>query len=215
MLKRDLMGLRFGRLVVTEEVGVNKWGNTLWKCRCDCGEEVIRPGGVLTRGDTRSCGCLGKENLEKLKTNKYKFNEYRTVGDIVYVELGRGGNTMMCNKSDWEKLKQYYWSEETTGYARSRVGFFHKMICDAPKGLVVDHINRNKLDNRRSNLRVTTHQFNILNNSAVGVTWHKAANKWMAQITVNGKHISLGLFEEKEDAIRARRKYRESLGIND
>ena len=44
-----------------------------------------------------------------------------------------------------------------------------------------------------------------------GVFWHKKADKWTAQITINGKHYSLGLFEDKEDAIKARQEAEEKL----
>lgn len=56
-LKRDLTGLRFGKLKVLKRAG-SGGGHALWKCRCDCGEITISPGGHLTRGNTKSCGCL-------------------------------------------------------------------------------------------------------------------------------------------------------------
>lgn len=58
MLKRDLIGERFGKLVVLEESGKNKRKEILWLCRCDCGKELLVPTYSLTSGNTKSCGCI-------------------------------------------------------------------------------------------------------------------------------------------------------------
>lgn len=57
----DLTGKKFGRLSVIERVANNKDGHTMWKCRCDCGNERIIMGKSLCSGHTQSCGCLNKE----------------------------------------------------------------------------------------------------------------------------------------------------------
>lgn len=66
---RDLIGERFGRLIVIEENGRNKSRQKMWLCRCDCGNEKEVPTSYLTSGDTTSCGCYRKEcelkNLSK------------------------------------------------------------------------------------------------------------------------------------------------------
>ena len=65
----NLIGKRFGKLIVLELAykkranSVKKHNNYYWKCRCDCGNEVIRMGSSLKRGHTESCGC---ERLYKL-----------------------------------------------------------------------------------------------------------------------------------------------------
>jgi hypothetical protein len=81
---------------------------------------------------------------------------------------------------------------------------------DAAKGEIVDHINGDMLDNRRSNLRKCTKQQNCANqkvksniSGAKGVTKHKKTGKWSARITVNFQNIHLGLFEDVDDAARA------------
>lgn len=56
--KIDLIGQRFGRLVVLEEAGRDKWGSTMWRCRCGCGAIKVVRGSSLRGGLTRSCGCL-------------------------------------------------------------------------------------------------------------------------------------------------------------
>ena len=76
----------------------------------------------------------------------------------------------------------------------------------------IDHINRNRSDNRFCNLRPVTSAENMQNTTDRtnntsghrGVTWHKQRQKWQAQISVNNKHKYLGLFDNLEDAIAAR-----------
>lgn len=57
----DITEKRFGRLVAKEPVGQDLGGNWLWKCACDCGNQSTVKYTSLSRGKTRSCGCLAKE----------------------------------------------------------------------------------------------------------------------------------------------------------
>ena len=90
----------------------------------------------------------------------------------------------------------------------------HRLIMDAPKGMEVDHINGNPLDNRKSNLRICTRSENERNKGPLknntsgykGVTRQSRINKndkWRAQIRHNSKLIVIGLYEDKEEAARA------------
>jgi hypothetical protein len=58
----DLSGRRFGRLVALQKHGKNKHGRTTWECVCDCGGSTVVTHSLLTRGATRSCGCLSTES---------------------------------------------------------------------------------------------------------------------------------------------------------
>ena len=70
--KINLIGKRFGRLLVLEFSHKNKFGNFHWKVKCDCGKENITCGNSLTRGKTKSCGCLQSEIASKLSKYHYK-----------------------------------------------------------------------------------------------------------------------------------------------
>lgn len=78
--------------------------------------------------------------------------------------------------------------------------------------VVVDHINNNRLDNRVENLQLISQRKNAskdrygYSSSYIGVFWHKSANKWMAQITIDMKANYLGLFEDEYDAHLAYQK---------
>ena len=54
----DLTGRRFGRFVVVERDGSDRFKRAMWKCRCDCGEVRVVHGFNLTNGNSKSCGCL-------------------------------------------------------------------------------------------------------------------------------------------------------------
>lgn len=62
----DLTNQRFGRLLAIEQTGMNRSGNAVWKCLCDCGTERFVDGNNLRRGDVRSCGCLARETSSAL-----------------------------------------------------------------------------------------------------------------------------------------------------
>lgn len=55
---RDITGCRFGRLIAIERAGRDNRRNALWRCKCDCGKEIITRGSSLRAGVTQSCGCL-------------------------------------------------------------------------------------------------------------------------------------------------------------
>jgi hypothetical protein len=81
----------------------------------------------------------------------------------------------------------------------------HRVVVNAPKGTVVDHINGDSLDNRKENLRICTNAENVRNSPKhsnntsgyKGVIWAKREQKWCAQIIVDGKLINLGYYSDK------------------
>jgi hypothetical protein len=89
----------------------------------------------------------------------------------------------------------------------------HRVIVDCPEDMVIDHINRDKLNNCRSNLRIATQQQNSMNRSktkrnksgVIGVSWHKGAKKWQADIMLNNKTKYLGCFDDLEEACEVRK----------
>lgn len=62
MFKNDLTGQRFGMLTVIEFAGSNQYRASMWKCKCDCGNEIIVRGEDIRSGKTQSCGCLRSIN---------------------------------------------------------------------------------------------------------------------------------------------------------
>lgn len=79
---RDLIGCRFGRLVVIDRapnrVQPSGYKDKMWKCQCDCGNKVVVRGKSLTRGVTHSCGCFAKELMSK------RMSKHRGFGTRLY-----------------------------------------------------------------------------------------------------------------------------------
>jgi hypothetical protein len=119
--------------------------------------------------------------------------------------------------------KEAGYLDKTTGYRRVSIGnkkvHTHQLVYFMSYGVwpsLVDHIDRNKLNNSPTNLRVVSHKENICNSDKVhqarGVAFHKASGKWTAYLPRNGnKHQRhIGLFETEQEALRAvqeRKKY--------
>lgn len=125
------------------------------------------------------------------------------------------GRVALVDDNDFERINQFKWYF-SHGYAmkdtRKERTYMHRLIVGASKGQIVDHINRNSLDNRRTNLRLVTQSGNIFNTGMWkhntsgfrGVTWNKRDKKWQAQIKKMQKNHILGKFDKIEDAVRAR-----------
>ena len=135
---------------------------------------------------------------------------------IIYDNYGNFKNNFIIDKEDVVLISKYKWNINSTGYCRcSELKIdIHRFLLNLNSfnGDYVDHINGNRLDNRKCNLRIVTNQqnhFNLTNNglgnnNRKGVSFRKDRNKWRAYITIDGKQISLGLFETEEEAIKIR-----------
>ena len=107
-----------------------------------------------------------------------------------------------------KKSKHGYWrvSVDRVLYSAHRLAWFY-VNEEWPTG-DIDHVNRDKLDNRIRNLRLATPSQNGANTAVKsrntsgfkGVTWHKSCKKWQAAIKVAGKNIHLGLWDDPKEA---------------
>lgn len=121
---------------------------------------------------------------------------------------------------DYELIKNYCWFIDSNGYVQNKSGnkvtFFHRLVMNAPGDKLVDHIYHQKNDNRKSQLRLCSPSENVRNRSVshsssgvCGVYWYSKNGKWSVEIVVDGKKINLGLFENKEQAIKVRKEAEE------
>ncbi|MGA2324331.1 MAG: AP2 domain-containing protein [Sedimentisphaerales bacterium] len=109
------------------------------------------------------------------------------------------------------KDKYYAVRGQIIGPADIKIVRLHRLIMNAPDGILVDHKNGDGLDNRRANLRLATHSQNQCNKRKKantssrfsGVYWDKAKRKWVARTKYQGKSIWLGVFDSEIDAARA------------
>ena len=110
-----------------------------------------------------------------------------------------------------KKKSGFYFQKQFPG--EKKLTEMHRFIMGSPKGKIIDHINRNTLDNRKSNLRICSHSANIRNgklriNNSTGFSGieKNMSNKWTARIKVNYHNLWLGSFTRKTDAIKARKE---------
>jgi two-component SAPR family response regulator len=130
------------------------------------------------------------------------------------------GTTVIVDDDDYERLSKWKWTASGNGYAvrgkhignrKYRRIYIHREILGAKHGEKVDHINGDKLDNRKENLRIATTAENSRNISVrkdnksgyKGVFFASSRNKWHASIKVNYKSKFLGYFESKTEAAKA------------
>lgn len=136
------------------------------------------------------------------------------------VTIALPGNLVaLVDAADAEWLSCYRWRAiriRNTWYAVRDGGekllYMHRLILDAPDGLVVDHRDGNGLNNTRANLRLATIRENNINaakragcsSKYRGVDWCKSARAWRARVWVDGRERLVGYFASEEEAAEAR-----------
>ena len=136
----------------------------------------------------------------------------------------KNGQSFIVDDEDFDKVSEYSWHLFGAGYIgrskslgyldgkqKNKTLYIHRFLTNAPDDKEVDHINGNKLDNRKSNLRFCNHSQNNAyrlkqsNNTSgfKGVSLHKATMKWRAYVKQNGKTTSLGYHKSAIEAARA------------
>lgn len=115
----------------------------------------------------------------------------------------------MVDAEDYPFVSRFKWHLTNKGYVNSgRFGLLHRFILPVRKNKQVDHINGNKLDNRKENLRVVNNSQNGANRkrawSSLGLKGvFKKRDKFGARLTYNNKEIWLGVFDTPEAAAKA------------
>ena len=118
----------------------------------------------------------------------------------------------LIDSDDFSLVSKYKWSLMSSGYVQARINgkviLLHSFLIGEKEGYIIDHLNRNKLDNRRENLRFATYSQNAMNHGKnAGVFWSKQINKWRAYICFQPyKRTYLGCFGTQEEALMARKE---------
>lgn len=165
-------------------------------------------------------GMYETENEAVIKRNEYlnklhidipiKFN----INNIPFVEVFDNKNNityqMLYDIDDYKLIKNKN-INYSDGYGRitinKKLQLVHRLITNATNGDIVDHINNNKLDNRKQNLRIVNHSINNQNikkkggtSIYKGVFYLEKTNNWKVNIQFNKKRIYLGIFDNEKNA---------------
>jgi len=150
----DIVGNRYGKMVIEKYLGyrerseLNKRKDHFYLCRCDCGHTAVFPRAEIQRGKRKSCGDC---------TRIVKENDYFRYYDI-------NGNSFTFDAMDLELVQSRRWLVNDNGYVigerNGKRCRFTRFIFEPKARECVDHIDGNRANNRRSNLRVCTNSLN-------------------------------------------------------
>lgn len=224
----SMVGKTFNRLTVKKLDGKNSYGSYVWICDCECGSKNIKvETPVLKSGAKKSCGCLRDEiasiNGKIFGSRRKKYNDFAEQENY-YIGICDKGE-FLFDKEDYNKVIKInkYWTINNIGYVLCYIGGkeyqLHRYIMGLsfynPKNdIIVDHINGNKLDNRKSNLRICKKKNNPKNCSLYsnntsghkGISWIKRLEKWQVNIQVDNNQIYLGIYKDIKQAIKVRKE---------
>jgi hypothetical protein len=140
--------------------------------------------------------------------NRIEMND--GVCEMVITSPKYGEKRVRIDVEDVERVQEHRWCLHPVKQ-KDRMAFYvycdplrkelHRFLIAGDSALHVDHIDGNRLNNRKANLRLVTHQENQFNQTrARGYTWHKRVQKWQSQIVKDGRLIYLGLFNTEPEA---------------
>lgn len=120
------------------------------------------------------------------------------------------GHSVVVDQNDYWLLRMFKWHSDN-GYACNKdLGSMHRFLMHDPKDMHVDHIDGNRLNNRRENLRVTTPQQNQSNrrngygkSRYVGVAWEESHERWKVTVMHEGKQHYVGVYRDEVEAAKA------------
>jgi len=148
---KDEIGKKYGRLLVVEYAGIDKYTHAQWKCICDCGDETIVSGTNLRKGGTKSCGCLRIETGQKNGRSTrlpdgeaslrglYRKYRYGAIGrDLLFgisLEEFRGLTKSNCYYCGIEPKQKYDWA------GRCPTEYIYNGVdrVDNTKGYIIDN----------------------------------------------------------------------------
>ena len=197
-------GNKYGKLTILREGPKNSSNCRQVYCQCECGNESLVKTNNLISGNTTSCGCYGIESRKThgmSNTRTYQIHEgmLRRCREDLKEEFPHhaGKGIKVCER----------WNPKFGG---SFENFFEDM-GEAPEGLSLDRIDC-KEDYSKDNCRWATNSVQGYNkgldpnntSGKSGVSYYQLQQKWSAEIHVENKHIRLGMFENFEDAVKAR-----------
>lgn len=224
---KDITGMIFGKLKAIElQTTRNKHGQRMWKCLCQCGNEKIIIQHSLTSGNTQTCGGCP--------------NDYVVDGDIARINISTPKHPdtwTIIDKEDLVKVVPFVnnrgvqekWCAHDSGWGCYAIGTrhsvkLHRVIVGAKGNQeIVDHINGDRLDNRKSNLRIVTPAENNknmrkrVNNTSgyQGVYKDTHSELFVAEIHIGNKKLHIGRYDTLAEANIAYRAAAKALKFSE
>lgn len=201
----DITGMRSGRLVAVEPTNEKRRSSILWRCKCDCGGEILAEPYKIRNKVIASCGCIrtekkikniagerfgrltALERLDKKRGSSFLWRCQCDCGNILETSSNSllSGNTRSCGCLRVEAIKR---TNAKYGSVADRM-----RLVD---GTCVDRIERSRLQK----------------NNTSGCTGVQArGDKWIAVITFKKQVHYLGIFETQKEAIEARKEAEKQL----
>lgn len=226
-MKLIIIGKKFGNWTIInnapDRIDSSGKHHKRYLCRCECGTELEKDYYKLKKGAKMCKSCYLKIARFNSIPFEHKMNNYCLGGEYGIVYATNTNNAFYFDLEDYERIKPICWHENIGGYLEgynTQIGhkvLFHRYIMNANDEKVVDHINRQTYDCRKRNLRICTQADNAKNRSLyknnksgkAGIIYDDKSNRWAAYININKRHISLGYFKNKENAILSRIKAEE------
>lgn len=196
----NYIGKKYGKLTILKYEYTDKHYYKHYLCQCECGKTKIININNLKHNKTKSCGCNYKTILGELYK---KQNRYSIKNDYVIGYATNTNNIFYIDNDDYEKIKDISWYEASNGYMshkerNKKVILMHRYILDVKNDKLVDHINHNKRDNRKKNLRLVTHRENNLNRKKKpkGISKHKVGNNYYYMVQLDGYRGNFKTYKE-------------------
>ena len=206
----DIVGNRYGKLVVISRAENSKFNQTVWLCKCECGNEKEVVARNLKIGKTRSCGCLAKEKSDRLRSERGEhygrlYNVWNSMKGRCtrkkFIEYSRYGGRGITLCEEWLDVSNFIkWS----------------LVSGWEPGLQIDRIDNDK-GYSPDNCRFVTHLENQHNKSRLkrnnttgfsGVSFHRGCKKFYARVAHKSFGIKcLGLHNTPEEAAEARDRF--------
>jgi len=234
---KHVAGEKFGKLRALCLISTRP---TMWLCECECGNYKILPYNNFSRGMTQSCGCMRKTKRHTI-LNIYSIEEdyikikiiksplaHAVLPDELAIKTKQQHRITTVTETkidieDFEKVVEHKWyyshqhgyicAKEPTPTPSRKGIYLHRVIMGDTNGMV-DHVDQDKTNNRKENLRLCTISQNAMNTKLYksntsgykGVYYDKKSDAWRAKIEYKRKVYNLGLFSSAEKAAAARDK---------
>lgn len=208
----DLTGRRFGRLIVLGEdpepyISPKGIKTRRWRCRCDCGNEIVVLQNALTskKDPTTSCGCSRRDYGEDLTGQRF--------GRLVVEKK------VLLDKKKSNGVVSGWLCKCDCGSEIIKTSKELKLDGVQSCGCLLSEVAREKIEKKNvlgfventvlSGLKINRKPRKNNESGVTGVYWSKREERWIAKIGFQGKSITLGRFVKKEDAISARKEAEE------